>query len=123
MRVLIVLAGLLCAFSTSWGAPATSTRPAAAVVRPQLTDAQIDSAIKVKLARSKIGQEGFKVRVQGGIVYWEGTTGVIQRKGAATRMARTAGARAVVNNIKISEDGRRGAERSAERRRAVVAKR
>ncbi|MEO8026745.1 MAG: BON domain-containing protein, partial [Bryobacteraceae bacterium] len=116
MRILVLLfLGLALQPSAPAASRATAKAPAN---QPALSDAQIDAAIKTKLAKSKIGQDGFKFRVQGGIVYWDGSTDVIQHKGAATRMARTAGARSVVNNIKISEAGRRGADRSAERRRA-----
>lgn len=66
------------------------------------SDAQIEATIRTKLAKSKIGKDGFKFHVQHGVVTWEGTTNVIQHKGAATRMARTAGAAQVVNNIQIS---------------------
>jgi hypothetical protein len=41
-----------------------------------------------------------------GVVTWEGNTSVIQHKGAATRMAKTAGAAQVVNNIQISADAK-----------------
>lgn len=74
-----------------------------------LSDAQIEQTIRMKLAKSKIGKDGFKVRVQNGVAYWEGSTDVIQHKGAATRMAKTAGATAVVNHIQISEAARRKA--------------
>ncbi len=66
------------------------------------SDAQIDAAIRTKLAKSKIGKDGFRFHVQHGVVTWEGTTNVIQHKGSATRMARTAGATQVINNIQIS---------------------
>ena len=56
------------------------------------TDAQLDAAIRAKLAKSKIGKDGFRFKVARGVVTWEGNTGVVQHKGAATRMARTAGA-------------------------------
>jgi BON domain len=69
---------------------------------PAPSDAQIDAAIRTKLAKSKIGKDGFKFHVQRGIVTWEGNTNVIQHKGSATRMARSAGAVQVVNNIQIS---------------------
>ena len=80
-----------------------------------------------KLAKSKIKKDGFTVREQGGIAYWDGTASVIQHKGSATRMAKAAGARAVVNNIKISDaarqkatqnldQGRRGSKSSAANR-------
>ncbi len=86
------------------------------------SDAAIESAIKAKLARSKIGKDKLKVRVQGGIAYWEGNTDVVQHKGAATRMAKTAGAKAVVNKIMISDAARAKASANLEngRRRAQV---
>ncbi len=66
------------------------------------TDSQIEATIRTKLAKSKIGKDGFKFHVQHGVVTWEGSTNVIQHKGSATRMARTAGATQVINNIQIS---------------------
>lgn len=76
---------------------------------PRLSDVEIEAAIKTKLAKSKIGKDGFQVRVRNGIATWQGTTSVPQHKGAATRMARTAGAVQVVNNIKISSDAKQKA--------------
>lgn len=70
------------------------------------SDAQIEATIKAKLAKSKIGKDGFRFRVQRGVVTWEGSTNVIQHKGSATRMARAAGAVQVVNNIQISAAAR-----------------
>ncbi len=92
----------LAAFSAD-----TGKAPARVVARsgtgvPAQADAVIEATIKSKLARSKIGLDGFKVHVQGGVAYWDGKTDVIQHKGAATRMARTAGAKGVVNNIQVS---------------------
>jgi hypothetical protein len=85
-------------------------------------DKQIEATIRAKLAKSKIGKDGFTVRVQGGIAYWEGSTDVVQHKGSATRMAKTAGAKAVVNNIKISDAGKEKAAENLDdgRRRAQV---
>lgn len=74
-----------------------------------LTDIQIERNMKAKLAKSKIGRNNFQVRVQAGVLTLEGRTNVIQHKGAATRMAKSSGARAVVNNIVISEEARRKA--------------
>ena len=54
-------------------------------------------------AKSKISVEKFTVRVQGGIATLEGRTEVIQRKGTATRLAKLGGAKAVHNNIVVSE--------------------
>jgi hypothetical protein len=70
------------------------------------TDAQIDATIRAKLAKSKIGKDGFRFHVQRGVVTWEGTTNVMQHKGSATRMARAAGALQVVNNIHVNGTGK-----------------
>lgn len=74
-----------------------------------VSDAAIQQSIHTRLARSKIAVEKFQFKVQGGVVTIEGKTNVIQRKGAATRMARAAGATQVVNNIVISEEARQKA--------------
>src|SRR5262249_20644203 len=78
------------------------------------SDAAIENAIKANLAKSKIGADGFKVRVQGGIAYWEGTTNVVQHKGSATRMAKAAGATAVVNKNQVSDAAREKAAANLE---------
>lgn len=85
-------------------------------------DERIEQVIKAKLAKSKIGADHFTVRVQEGIATWQGRTSVIQHKGAATRMAKTAGAAAVVNNIQIDEAARRQARENLQSgpRRAQV---
>ena len=95
---------LACACTTVQAkTPASSTRSA---VGTHLSDAEIERNIRTKLAKSKIGKDGFTFHVKSGVVTWEGNTNVIQHKGAATRMARTAGALQVVNNIKISDAAR-----------------
>jgi len=66
------------------------------------SDAEIEATIKAKLAKSKIGKDGLQVHVKDGVATWSGTTAVMQHKGAATRMAKTAGAIHVVNNIKVT---------------------
>lgn len=108
---------LFFALSTP-GRSATAPRPAAAQHAPAISDAQIDASIKAKLAKSKIGKDGFKYRVQRGVVTWEGSTNVIQHKGSATRMAKTAGATQVVNNIQISAAAK--AKAAANLKKAVV---
>jgi osmotically-inducible protein OsmY len=70
----------------------------------KFSDAEIEATIKAKLAKSKIGKDGFQVHVKDRVVTWSGSTTVMQHKGAATRMAKTAGAIQVLNNIKVSED-------------------
>jgi hypothetical protein len=85
-------------------------------------DKETEAVIRAKLAKSKIGKDGFTVRVQGGVAYWDGSTNVVQHKGAATRMAKTAGAKKVVNNIKVSDAAKETASANLEqgRRRAQV---
>ena len=119
---------ILCIASTALigqGKTAT-TAPARRAPAPAGTtaqeDKQIEATIRAKLAKSKIGKDGFTVRVQGGIAYWEGKTDVVQHKGSATRMAKTAGAKSVVNNIKVSDAGKEKAADNLDegRRRAQV---
>jgi hypothetical protein len=98
--------------------PSTSRTPTAAQRGPAPPDSQIDSTIRTKLAKSKIGKDGFRFHVQHGVVTWEGTTNVIQHKGSATRMARAAGAAQVVNNIQISNSAR--AKAAANLKKAYV---
>jgi osmotically-inducible protein OsmY len=90
--------------------PAASTttpvRHTAAAHVASPTDAQLEATIRAKLAKSKIGKDGFRFKVSKGIVTWEGTTDVMQHKGSATRMARAAGAVQVVNNIQVSATGK-----------------
>ena len=82
----------------AWGGTLTKSHAAA-----KYSDAEIEATIKAKLAKSKIGKDGFQVHVKNGIATWTGSTNVMQHKGAATRMAKTAGATQVVNNIKVSD--------------------
>src|ERR1700689_3342681 len=103
-------------------APPAHQRAVAPTAPVRLTDAQIDAAIRIKLAKSKIGPDKFRFKVQGGVVSIEGKTDVIQHKGAATRMAKTAGAVAVNNHIEISEAAKEKAADNLEkgRRRAQI---
>jgi hypothetical protein len=105
------------------------TKPAAprALPAPAFSaqqDKELEATIRAKLAKSKIGKDGFTVRVQGGAAYWEGSTAVMQHKGAATRMAKTAGAKRVVNNIKVSDAAKQTAADNLDQgRRRVQVKR
>ena len=114
----------LALFFILWGAQTKTppAKPAASQGTSSQEDKSIESAIRAKLAKSKIGKDGLTVRVQGGVAYWEGATGVVQHKGAATRMAKSSGVRRVVNNIKISDEGKETAAGNLEqgRRRAQV---
>jgi BON domain len=88
----------------------------------KFSDAEIEATIKAKLANSKIGKDGFQVHVKGQIATWTGSTSVMQHKGAATRMAKAAGAIQVINNIKVSDQAKAKAagNLSGEPRRALV---
>lgn len=97
----------------SSGRTATSVQRAAAP-----SDAQIEATIRTKLAKSKIGRDGFRFHVQRGVVTWEGSTDVMQHKGSATRMARAAGAVQVINNIQVSASGKAKGTKSL--KKAVV---
>src|SRR5438105_1108116 len=102
---LITVVALLA--GSVWAGSSPSVNRAAT---PGLSDTQIEQDIRARLARSaKLSLDKFTVKVQGGIATFEGKTNVIQHKGAATRMAKSAGARAVVNNIQISDAARKAA--------------
>lgn len=136
MRTIRVLAITIVCFC-GWGAPQRPAppRPAAPshaatpprgstarATRPQANDAQLEAAIRAKFAKSKIGADKFTVHVHGGVATIEGKTDVVQHKGTATRMARTAGALAVNNRVEISEAARDKAAANLEkgRRRAQI---
>lgn len=122
--LLIAAAGAAFAQTKAPSLPPPHQRPAATVPQAanRVSDAQIEAAIRLKLAKSKIAVDKFKFHAQGGVVTIEGKTDVIQHKGSATRMARTAGAVAVVNHIEISEAAKEKAAKNLEagRRRAQV---
>jgi len=118
-----ILAIAVCAFAAIAADNKTTpkkTPPAQGTTAQQ--DKAIEAAIRAKLDKSKIGKDGFKVHVQGGVATWEGNTDVVQHKGAATRMAKTAGAKAVVNNIKVGDAAKQKAGENLEtgRRRAQI---
>ncbi len=115
-RVRVILSLLACSLSLGAG-PLTKSHSQA-----KYSDAEIEATIKAKLAKSKIGQEGFSVHVKDGVATWTGTTSVMQHKGAATRMAKTAGAIHVTNNIKISDDAAPKGKGAAEPPRHVQVK-
>lgn len=88
---------VLIAFS----AFAADPKPAAPV-----NDAAVESAIRAKFAKSKISTNNFKVTVKSGVALLEGKTDVPQHKGVATRLAKSGGAKQVVNKIQIGEAAR-----------------
>ena len=121
MILLRVLAFALCSLGLFAQAP-KAVPAKSAPSGSAIDDQRIESTIKAKLGKSKIGADGFTVRVQGGVAYWDGTTNVVQHKGSATRMAKSAGAKRVVNNIKVSDAAKAQAAGNLDqgRRRAQV---
>jgi hypothetical protein len=89
---------------------------------PSESDAVIEAAIRAKFAKSKINEDKFQARVQGGVATIEGRTDTIQHKGVATRLAKSAGARAVNNHIQIGDAAKQKAAANLEtgRRRAQI---
>jgi len=94
---------------------------AAAATKP---DAAIERSIRARFAKSKIREDNFTVKVQGGVALIEGKTKVIQRKGVATRLAKLGGARSVDNRIEIDPAAREKARANlAQGRRRLQVKR
>jgi len=120
------LVAVLLAATAAPGPP--TRRPAASQPAPRnqpalrLSDAELEKAIRERFARSKIAADGFSVRVQGGVATLEGRTNVIQHKGTATRLAKAAGARQVINRIEVSPEARQkaAANLTQGRRRAQI---
>jgi len=104
-------------------APKASLPAAKAPQRPAAqSDALIEAAIRAKFAKSKINADKYQVHVQGGVATIEGKTDVIQHKGVATRMAKSAGAVAVNNHIQTSDAAKEkaAANLATGRRRAQI---
>jgi hypothetical protein len=97
----------------------TRTAPAR---KAGMSDAELEKAIRARFAASKIGADHFEAHVQGGVATLEGHTDVIQHKGTATLLAKSAGAAQVVNHIQISQAAREkaAANLAKGRRRAQV---
>jgi len=103
------------------GAPARP-KPATMQMRAALPDAELEKTIKARFAQSKISSHHFQVHVQGGIATLEGQSDVLQHKGTATRLAKSAGAIKVVNHIAVSQAAKDKAAKNlaSGRRRAQV---
>ncbi|MBI4876724.1 MAG: BON domain-containing protein [Acidobacteria bacterium] len=98
------------------------TAPGKNTPAPKMTDPELEKAIQARFARSKIAVNKFQVHVQGGVATIEGRTGVLQHKATATRLAKLAGARAVLNKVQASDEARRKAasQLAQGRRRAQI---
>jgi hypothetical protein len=125
--LLLVLGGLAFAqpVKVAQAAKAPQTVKAVqAASKPAASDAEIEAAIRARFAKSKSGIDKFTVRVQGGVATIEGTTDVVQRKAAATRMAKAAGAKQVINKVEVSAAAKEKASKNlAEGRRRAQVKR
>jgi len=120
LRILVLLMLALGGSLAQTGSLAQNKAPGTSASQ----DAQIEAEIRARLAKSVIGKDRFTVRVQGGVAYWDGTTTVVQHKGAATRMAKSAGAKKVVNQIKVGDVAKQKAAGNLDQgRRRVQVKR
>jgi len=122
-----VIPATLLLIACVWGQAGQPRAKTPAVSRtaaqPRLTDAQMEGDIRARLARSKkISLDRFQVHVQGGVATLEGKTDIVQHKGSATRMAKSAGALAVNNKIQVSEAAKQKSANNLEegRRRAQI---
>jgi hypothetical protein len=82
-----------------------------------LSDAKLEAAIREKFQKSKIARNGFEVKVHSGRAVITGRTSVVQHKGTATRLAKTAGARAVDNRVQVDAAARAKAGANLQRAR------
>jgi hypothetical protein len=105
MKRSLLILGLLGCWLSLFAGPLTQSHS-----QGKFSDAEIEATIKAKLAKSKIGKDGFQVHVKDRVATWTGATSVMQHKGAATRMAKSAGAIQVLNNIKVTDETAPGAK-------------
>jgi len=96
----ICVLALLTATSVMAAAEAT------AKAKPDIRDNELRDAILARFAKSKSAVEHFQVHVQGRTATITGKTDVVQHKASATRMAKSAGAVQVINNIQVSAAGK-----------------
>jgi|ERR1700730_16825540 osmotically-inducible protein OsmY len=86
--------------------PASTTAKKASGGHSSSDDTQVEKAIRARFAVSKISKNKFEVHVQGGVATITGKTDVLQHKGTATRLAKTAGAKQVVNKVEVSDSAK-----------------
>jgi hypothetical protein len=100
----------------------TPAKTSAAPKQATIPDAQLEKDIRARFAKSKISTHKFQVHVQGGVATIEGQTDVLQHKGTATRLAKSAGAVKVVNKVAVSQSAKDQAAKNLAtgRRRAQV---
>jgi hypothetical protein len=105
--VLIAMAGFGQTKPAATPAPTAAKKGASASSQHSASDdVSVEKAIRARLARSKISTDKFEVHVQGGIATITGKTNVLQHKGTATRLAKNAGAKEVVNKVEVSDEAK-----------------
>jgi osmotically-inducible protein OsmY len=122
LAVFLMTAGLGTATTPTRAiVPVRRTTAPAARMAPR-PDAEVEQSIKVRLAASKISRNHFQVHVSHGVATLEGKTDVLQHKGTATRLAKSAGATQVVNHIAVSQAAKDKAAKNLAtgRRRAQI---
>jgi hypothetical protein len=121
-KLCLFVATIVVASQLVWGATTPPKSAAKTTQTPQISDSDLEKAINSKFAASKISTDKFKAHVEGGVATLEGYTEIVQHKGIATRLAKTAGALAVVNNIEISQAAKDNAQANLDsgRRRAQL---
>ncbi len=121
MKLILCLFTALLTLSAATPTKTVSAKPKVAAA-PRISDAELERAIRGRFAESKIDEDKFTVRVQSAIATLSGHTNVIQHKGVATRLAKSSGALAVVNNIEISQAAKDKAAKNlaSGRRRAQI---
>ena len=119
-------------FTARAATPPGNARTASAGTRKEVgqaprSDSVIEQNFRRRISKSKLNAEHFSISVRQGIAVLEGSTNVLQHKGVATRLARSAGAVGVRNNIQVSREARIKAAGNLQRpvtnevERAVVA--
>ncbi len=104
--ILCLFTALLSIASAATPSKTSTPKPKAAAIAPRINDADLERTIRGRFAESKIDEDKFIVHVHSAIATITGKTNVIQHKGVATRLAKSSGALAVVNNIEISQAAR-----------------
>lgn len=90
---------------------AARTGTASGKAAPVISDEALERAIRQRFAKSAIASNGFSVSVSGGAATLRGVARVAQHKGVATRLARSAGARQVRNEIELGPAARETMQR------------
>ncbi len=103
MKLICLFSLLLTLASAATPSKTPAAKPKAAAAAPRINDGELERKIRGRFAESKINEDKFTVHVQSAIATITGHTNVIQHKGTATRLAKSSGALAVVNNIEISQ--------------------